>query len=210
MKLLLLGATGLVGDTALKLALASDAFSEVIAPTRTPLAPRAKLVNPVMSRLEDLAPHLAAYKPDAVICSLGTTIAKAGSKEAFRHVDYELPLAFGQAAHAAGVGTFAIVTFMGASADSRFFYGRTKGEVERDLQKVGLRSLTICRPNFIGGQRNEARPLEGAVIALLRLLAPILPKKYRVNPAEAIAEALLDAVVVARPGCRWINSEDMN
>ena len=210
MKLLLLGATGLVGDRALKLALAGDAFSEVIAPTRTPLAPRARLVNPVVSRLEDLLPHLAAYQPDAVLCALGTTIAKAGSKEAFRHVDYELPLAFGKAAQAAGVGTFAIVTFMGASADSRFFYGRTKGEVERDIQKIGFRSLTICKPNFIGGKRHEARPLEGAVIALLRLLAPILPRKYRVNPAEAIAAALLDAVVVARPGCRWINSEDMN
>ena len=210
MKLLLLGATGLVGDRTLKLALASDAFSEVIAPTRTPLAPRAKLANPVVSRLEDLAPHLATYQPDAVICALGTTIAKAGSKEAFRHVDYDLPLTFANAAHAAGIGTFAIVTFMGASADSRFFYGRTKGEVERDIQRIGLRSLTICKPNFIGGKRNEARPLEGAMIALLRLLAPILPKKYRVNPADAIATALLDAVTIARPGCRWINSEDMN
>ena len=210
MKLLLLGATGLVGDRALKLALASDAFSEVIAPTRTPLAPRAKLVNPVVSRLEDLASHLATYQPDAVICALGTTIAKAGSKEAFRHVDYDLPLTFANAARAAGIGTFAIVTFMGASADSRFFYGRTKGEVERDIQKIGLRSLTICKPNFIAGKRNEARPLEGAMIALLRLLAPILPKKYRVNPADAIAIALLDAVTIARPGYRWINSEDMN
>ena len=210
MKLLLLGATGLVGDRTLKLALASDAFSEVIAPTRTPLAPRARLVNPVVPQLEDLAQHLSTYQPDAVICALGTTIAKAGSKQAFRHVDYELPLAFGKAAHAAGVETFAIVTFMGASADSRFFYGKTKGEVERDMQKIGLGSLTICKPNFIGGQRDEARPLEGAVIALLRLLAPVLPKKYRVNPAEAIAAALLDAIVVARPGCRWIHSEDMN
>lgn len=31
---------------------------------------------------------------DAVICAIGTTIGKAGSKEAFRYVDYELPLAF--------------------------------------------------------------------------------------------------------------------
>ena len=210
MKLLLLGATGLVGDRALKLALASNAFSEVIAPTRKPLTPSAKLVNPVVLRLEDLASHLATYELDAVICALGTTIAKAGSKEAFRHVDYELPIAFGKAAHAAGVETFAIVSFMGGSTDSRFFYGRTKGEVERDIQKIGFRSLTICKPNFIGGKRNEARPLEGAVIALLRLLAPILPKKYRVNPADAIASALLDAVVVAKPGCRWIASEEMN
>ena len=62
---------------------------------------------------------------------MGTTRATAGSKQAFRHVDYELPLAFGQAAHAAGVETFAIVTAMAASANSFIFYSRTKGEVER-------------------------------------------------------------------------------
>jgi uncharacterized protein YbjT (DUF2867 family) len=54
MKLLLLGATGLVGSRTLKLALANHAFSEVIAPTRTPLAPGGRLVNPVGSPLEEL------------------------------------------------------------------------------------------------------------------------------------------------------------
>jgi uncharacterized protein YbjT (DUF2867 family) len=210
MKLLLLGATGLVGNRTLKLALSSDAFSEVIAPTRKPLAPNVKLVNPVRSRLEELAPALESYQPHAVICALGTTQAKAGSKEAFIHVDYELPIAFGKAAHAAGVQTFAIVTAMGASTDSRFFYPRIKGEVERDIGEIGFRSLTICRPSLIAGQRNEKRHAEGAVLKLARLLAPILPNKFRVNPAESIAGALLDAAVAATPGCRWIYSEEMN
>jgi uncharacterized protein YbjT (DUF2867 family) len=210
MKLLLLGATGLVGSRALKLALSSDAFSEVIAPTRQPLAPSNKLVNPVGSRLEELAPVVGSYKPHAVICALGTTRAKAGSKEAFHHVDYDLPIAFGKAAHAAGVETFAIVTAMGASTESRFFYTRTKGEVERDIREIGFRSLTICRPSLIGGGRNEVRRAEGAALTLARLLAPILPKKFRVNPADVIAAALLDAAIVAKSGCHWISAEEMN
>jgi hypothetical protein len=45
---------------------------------------------------------------------------------------------------------------------------------------------------------------------LLRFLAPILPKKFRVNPADAIAAALLDAVIVAKPGCRRIYAGEMN
>lgn len=210
MKLLLLGATGLVGSRTLKLALASNAFSEVIAPTRTPLAPNDRLLNPVAARLEELLPILMAYKPHAIICALGTTQAKAGSKQAFRYVDYELPIAFGKAAHAAGIGTYAIVTAMGASADSRNFYYRTKGEVERDIQKIGLRSLTISRPSLIGGERIEARVAERAALTVLRLLAPILPKKFRVNPAEVIAASVLDAVIAAKTGCHWIYAEDMN
>jgi uncharacterized protein YbjT (DUF2867 family) len=210
MKLLLLGATGLVGSRTLKLALSNDVFSEVIAPTRKPLAPRDRLVNPVASRLEELTPALTSYKLDAVICALGTTRAKAGSKEAFRYVDHELPIAFGKAAHTAGVETYAIVTAMGASEDSMSFYYRTKGELERGIKEIGFRSLTICRPSLIGGERNEARSAEGAALALARLLAPILPKKFHVNPADVIAAALLNAVIVAKTGCRWISAEEMN
>jgi len=210
MKLLLLGATGLVGSKTLKLALSSELVSTVIAPTRKPLAPSDRLVNPVGLDLEELIPTLMSYKPDAVVCALGTTQAIAGSKEAFRYVDYELPLAFGKAAYTAGVETYAIVTAMGASPDSMSFYYRTKGEVERDIQKIAFQSLTICRPSLVGGERNKARAAEGAVLGLLRFFAPILPKKLRINPADAIAAKLLDAVIVAKLGCRWINSQEMN
>jgi uncharacterized protein YbjT (DUF2867 family) len=210
MKLLLLGATGLVGSRTLKLALSNDAFSKVIAPTRKPLPLTERLVNPVGARLEELVPVLMSHKPDAVICALGTTRAKAGSKEAFRYVDYELPVALGKAAHAAGIETYAIVTAMGASPNSMSFYYRTKGEVETDIQAIGFRSLTICRPSLIGGERNEARAAEGAALTLLRLLAPILPKKFHVNPADVIAASLLDAITVAKAGCRWIYAEEMN
>lgn len=210
MRLLLLGATGLVGSETLALALANASISAVIAPTRKPLAPAAKLVNPIVSRLEDLLPDLPAFGPQAVICALGTTQAKAGSKEAFRHVDHELPVAFGKAAHAAGVETFALVSAMGASTDSRIFYTRTKGEVERDIQAIGFRSLTICRPSLIGGDRQETRHAEGLGLALTRLLTPVLPKRLRINPASTIAAALLGAVIEARPGSRWISSGEMN
>jgi uncharacterized protein YbjT (DUF2867 family) len=210
MKLLVLGATGLVGARVLARALADGAFTRVIAPARVELPPNEKLVNPVGARLEELVPAAMGEGPDAVVCALGTTIAKAGSKEAFRYVDYEMPLTFAKAAHAAGVGTYAIVTAMGASADSRSFYLRTKGEVERDLRAVGLRSLTICRPSLIGGERNETRAGESVALALFRLLGTILPKKLRINPADAIAASLLDAITAAKTGCRWIYSEDMN
>jgi uncharacterized protein YbjT (DUF2867 family) len=210
MRLLLLGATGFVGSSALKQALSNDAFSEVIAPTRKPLAPNARLVNPVMPRIEEFASALKSCNVDAVVCALGTTRAKAGSKQAFRYVDYELPVAFGKAAHGAGVGTYAIVTAMGASVDSMIFYSRTKGEVERDIRRIVFRSLTICRPGLIGGERNEARLAEKVALTLTRLLAPVLPRKLQVNPADTIAAALLDAVIDAKIGCRWINAEQMS
>lgn len=209
MNLLLLGATGLVGSKVLELALSNDTYTKVIAPTRTPLTPRDRLVNPMGPHLEELVPLLMSYRPDALICALGTTQAKAGSRQAFRHIDYELPIVVGKAAYSVGVETYAIVTAMGASATSASFYYRTKGEVERDLKAIGFRSLIICRPSLIGGKRNEARPLEQVALALVRFLSPILPRKFRVNPAEVIAATLIDAVNIPRPGVSRIYAEFM-
>jgi uncharacterized protein YbjT (DUF2867 family) len=70
MRLLLLGATGLVGRTVLSQALAKDAISEVVAPTRRPLVLQNKLVNPVNLRLDELAPRVKSWDVDAVICAL--------------------------------------------------------------------------------------------------------------------------------------------
>ena len=209
MRLLVLGATGLVGGAALKLALSNDAFSEVIAPTRAPLANAERLVNPVGPRLEDLLPTLMLDKLDAVICALGTTIAKAGSKEAFRYVDFELPVLFGKASRAAGARTYVLVTAMGADANSRIFYSRTKGEVEAAIQALDFPSLTICRPSLIGGERNEARAAEKAALTLASILSPVLPRKFRINPAERIAASLVNAAITARPGRHWIKSDSM-
>ena len=93
MKVLILGATGLVGHSALIQAVTSDVFTQVIAPTRKPLPRHSKLTNPVSEQLDRLLPEVVTWGVDAVICALGTTSAKADSKEAFRQVDYVLPLA---------------------------------------------------------------------------------------------------------------------
>jgi uncharacterized protein YbjT (DUF2867 family) len=125
-------------------------------------------------------------------------------------VDYILPLVFAKAAHAAGAETFALVSAIGAAPNSRFYYARSKGEVERDIQQIGFSSLTICRPSIIAGERSETRSAEGAGLAISRALASVLPKKFHVNPAPVIAAALLDSVLTARAGCRWTFAEELN
>lgn len=210
MRLLLLGATGLVGSSTLKLAVANPGISEVVAITRRPLPLQNKLVNPVCERIEGLARLARSWVVDAVVCALGTTKAKAGTKEALRHMGYDLPLVFAKECHAAGVEPYALVSAIGAFTTSMFFYAWTKGELERDIQQIGFRSLTICRPSIIAGPRNEIRNAERVALALSHLLAPVLPKKFHVNPAPVIATSLLNSVLAARPGSQWIFAEAMN
>ena len=209
MKVLILGASGLVGRNALEQTLAHPSVTEVVAPTRKPLPPRSKLTNPVAEKLDLLVPEVTTWRVDSVICAMGTTIAKAGSKEAFREVDYLLPLSFARRAHREGAETFALVSAIGASAESSFFYPRTKGEIERDIKLVGFRSLTILRPSIIAGKRDESRFAEGVALWLSRMLAPILPKKFHMNPATKIGAVLVESVVAGEPGCHYRYAESL-
>lgn len=209
MNLLLLGATGLVGKNVLAQALVDSTVTSVVAPTRRPLAPHPKLRNPVA---DSLASFLSDGFPDGidgVICALGTTIAKAGSKEAFREVDYQLPLSFAKSARDHNVGTFVLVTASTANASSSIFYSKTKGEVERDIERVGFPSLTIVRPGLIEGERDESRFLEDFGLRLLGILGPLVPKKMKINPAPVIAAACLNAFRAGKPGVHYCLAESM-
>lgn len=206
--LLLLGATGLVGGFALRQALASRSITRVVAPTRKPLPPHARLLNPQID-FHHLPADADWWRVDAVVCALGTTMAKAGSRAAFRHVDHDIPLQAARLARAQGARAFVLNSALGADPDSRVFYSRTRGELERDLRELSYPSLTLVRPGLIGGQRNEPRPAEQLGVRLSQWLAPVLPARYRVVPAERIAHHLLLAALAPAPGVRVLMPEEL-
>jgi uncharacterized protein YbjT (DUF2867 family) len=204
--LLLLGATGLVGGEVLRLALDDPRVSRTVAPTRRPLAPAARLENPVID-FDTLPTGAPWWTADAVVCALGSTIRAAGSQEAFRKVDRDYVIAIARLTRSRGVRAFALTSAIGANAGSRILYNRVKGEVEAGVDACGFPSLTIVRPGFIAGVRQESRPLEYAAVQVVRAVGPLLPRRWRVNPAEHIARALLDAAIRAETGRYIVTSE---
>ena len=204
--LLIVGATGLVGGFVLSLALKHPSVVKVVAPTRRALPPHPKLENPLVdfNALQVDAPW---WQVDAVICALGTTQRLAGSKDAFRRVDVEYPLAVARHAHAAGADVLALNSALGANASARSFYLRTKGEAENALRAVGFASLTIVHPGLIGGKREQFRLGERVAEVVLAILGPLVPRRYRTVPAERIAQALLNAALAAHAGCHVLESE---
>ena len=204
--LLLAGATGLVGQAVLRQSLADARISQVIAPTRRTLPMHPRLLNPLVdfSALPEDAPW---WRVDAVICALGTTIRAAGSQAAFRTVDHDYPLAVARLARRQGASAYVLTSATGANAASRVFYSRTKGELERDLQAMDFPSLTFVRPGLLGGKRELRRPLEHLGIKVLAAIGPLLPRRYRVVPADSVAAALLQAALEASAGLRIIESE---
>ncbi len=209
MRVMLAGATGLVGSRVLRLLLDDVRCTAVVAPGRRPLplaAPR--LLNPVLDfdRLPEDAPW---WQVDAAICALGSTLRQAGSREAFHRIDHDYPLAIAYAVRARGCAVFALNSAMGADPRSWFFYNRVKGELERDLRALGFASLALVRPGLIGGERAEPRPGERAAARVLGALAPVLPRAWRINPAGRIADALVEAALAPRPGVQMIGSAQL-
>jgi len=204
--LLLVGASGLVGQSVLRQALDHPDVAKLVAPTRRPLPPHPKLENPLVD-FDALPADAAWWAVEGVICTLGTTIKKAGSQPAFRKVDHDYPLAVAAQARRHGAVAYALTSSVGADAGSRTFYLRTKGETERALAALGFPSLTIVRPSFIGGERAERRTFEALGLRLFAAIAPLLPRRYRIVAAGDIARTLLEATLAARPGTHFIESE---
>lgn len=207
-KILLAGATGLVGSHVLELLLGDARFTRIVAPVRRPIPPAGKLVAPVVD-FDALPVDADWWDVDTVISTIGTTIRTAGSKQAFRKVDHDLSLAIARSARDRGASSCVVVTALGAAASSRFFYNRTKGELEEDLAKLGFPSLTFVRPSLIGGERPESRPLEKVSSLVLGALVVILPRSLRINPASRIAEAIVEAAATDRPGAHVVTSREM-
>ncbi len=198
--ILLIGSTGLVGRQVLRLALAHPEIDRIVTPVRSDLPPHPKVTAPRVD-FEHLPEEAPWWRADAVICTLGTTMRIAGSKEAFRRVDHDYVLQAATLARRAGTAVFALNSSVGADVDAGSFYLRVKGETERDLGALGFTSLTCVRPSLLdGGPRPDRRPAELAALMLARWLRPLIPRHYRAVRTDVVAGLLLKAALDAPPG----------
>jgi len=200
---LLAGASGLVGTCALDALLAAPDFGRVFAVTRRPLGrEHPRLANRIV-QFDRLEAQLKGITCHVALCALGTTIRQAGSQADFRQIDLDYVLAFARAAKAAQAQRFVVISSVGADADSKTFYLRTKGEMEEALAALGFASLDILQPSLLLGWRSQMRPLE----LLLRLIMPLVNpfllgarEAYRAVAAPTVGAAMLGATRSGRRG----------
>lgn len=207
---LVAGATGLVGQAVLARLLADKAYSTVhTVGRRTPARQHARLVVQVTDSFNEFnAPAV-----DDVFIALGTTIKVAGSREAFRAVDFDAVVAVARAARAAGATRLGVVSAMGADSRSPVFYNRVKGEMEDAVQGLGFETVVIARPSLLAGDRTALkqapRPGEKWALAAMTLFKPLVPNNYRAIPAADVAAALIAAVQLGQPGTRVLLSGEL-
>lgn len=200
---LLLGATGLVGGHALRLLARDGRWDRVVTLGRRPMAPASRRHEDHVVDFDRLDEYADLFACDDLFCCLGTTMSQAGSKEAFRRVDLEIPTEAARLAVAGGAAQGLLVSALGADPGSRIFYNRTKGEAEGAFRDVGFEAVQLVRPSLLTGDREQTRRGEQVAEAVLSALRPALAgplRRLRPTPAADVARALVAIAAAAPPG----------
>lgn len=206
---LIAGATGLVGSFLLDKLLASDRYTNVIGVSRSHMGVNHPKFSNIISDFHQLAQVLAGLKPDDVFCCLGTTMAKARSKEMFYEVDFHFPMSLARTTFGLGAQQYLLVSALGADRDSSIYYNRVKGEVEEAVCKVGFNTVHIFRPSLLLGPREEKRAGEDAAKWLYKVFSFAIPLKYKAISSEKVAEAMLSAARKEQQGIFFHESREM-
>ncbi len=200
---LVFGATGLVGSHLVQFLLLHPAYEKVVVFVRKPLPlEHQKLVQQIINfdKPESFR-HL--LKGDDLFCCLGTTMARAGSREAFFKVDFTYAYQAARMAADNKVNQLLLVSSVGASADSIFYYSRVKGQLENAVQKLKFWSIHIFRPSVLLGQRNENRfgeEIAGRLGRIIDRFTGGMLNQYRPIEADVVAKAMVSAAQGLKPG----------
>jgi uncharacterized protein YbjT (DUF2867 family) len=191
---IVIGATGLVGRELVRILLKDTRLEKVKLFVR-------RSVGLESNKLEE---HIVDFdRPDTwkklvtgdiLYSAMGTTLKAAGGKEAQYKVDYTYQYRMAKMAADNGIPEYVLVSAAGAHPNSKIFYSRIKGELERDVKKLPFETIHIIRPGMLAGGRIEVRSGEKLGIAVMSLLA-MIPGLSRLKPIEGkeVAQAMINA-----------------
>jgi uncharacterized protein YbjT (DUF2867 family) len=216
MKVLLFGASGMVGQSALREALADPGVERVVSVVRQPTgAADGKLRELVHAELANLAPiedQLAGF--DACLFCIGVSAAGM-SEAAYTRVTYDLTLAVATTlAQKNPQMAFIYVTGEGTDETERkrAMWARVKGRTENALRALPFRAAYMFRPGYIQprhGIRSKTR-LYRVFYAVMWPLYPILSRLIPriVTSSDRVGRAMLEAVRNGAPPI--VNTREIN
>lgn len=207
----LIGATGLIGSQLLSRLQNDDYVGSIRVLSRRPVELKGPKTNVKVVDFSDLGQfRRAIIGSDTVFCTVGTTRKKVdGDEEAYRKVDYDIPVNAARFCAETGCPRFLLVSSAGADSSSGSFYLKLKGEVEEDVKEAGVPSVSIFRPSILLGERNESRPLETVGKMLMKVFSFLLPSRMKPIGAGDVAAAMVRAAKQGREGFHIYQYQEM-
>ncbi len=192
---IVIGATGLVGSHLLQDLLKDKYFDKVIVLSRRTTGIKDGKLTEHIVNFDDVSSYQKLVKGDVLFSCMGTTIKKAGSKDAQWKIDYTYQLEVAEAARKNEVSSMVLVSSSGASSKSRIFYSRMKGELEEAIRKLNFSNYLIFQPSLLVGPRTEVRRGEQWGEKIAKVLMKVLPplRKYKPIHGAEVAQAMINA-----------------
>jgi uncharacterized protein YbjT (DUF2867 family) len=151
------GASGLIGNSCLRRLLVHQAYDKVISIGRGPI----KASHPKLIHYEVDMSHSDNYRHlmrgDDLFIAMGTTMKKAGSKEAFFAIDHDLIFNIAKTGSLQNMNQLIFVSSIGADSRSLIYYLKVKGQLEDDVRRLPYWGVHIMRPSLLLGHREEKR-----------------------------------------------------
>ena len=190
-KVILVGASGLIGNHLLSNLISSDDISEITLLVRNKIGISNPKVVELVINFDEINQYSSIITGDIIYCCIGTTKSKTPDATNYRRIDLEYPLNLAKI----GVSQFHIISSLGANSESKNAYLKLKGELEKELKKLNIQSLHIYQPSFLDGNRKENRPLEKIMLPIWKLINPLLLgpfENYRSIQASDVAKAMIN------------------
>ena len=189
-KAIILGATGLTGSHLLELLLNDSNYDAVKVFTRKKLSISHPKIEEHVVDLLKLSDHADKFTADVVFCCIGTTKAKTPNKELYRAIDYGIPVEAAKLCKQNFINSFIVISAIGANPQSKVFYNRLKGEMERDVLAQQIKHTHLLQPSLIVGNRNEKRIGEDLSKQFMKIVGFLIPPRYKMIEGKTIARAM--------------------
>ncbi|WP_281987899.1 nucleoside-diphosphate sugar epimerase [Aquimarina aggregata] len=191
---IILGATGLTGSILLKMLIADIRYHKIKLFSRKSCGITHPKIEEHLIDMLQLRDQAEKFTADEVFCCIGTTNAKTPNKELYHQIDYGIPVSAARLCKTNTINTLIIVSALGANPESRIFYNRTKGEMEKAVLEFDISKTHILQPSLIAGKRNEKRFGEYFFKIVMKIMNPLFLgplKKYRSIHPETIVSAMI-------------------
>jgi uncharacterized protein YbjT (DUF2867 family) len=210
MNALILGASGLVGHELLELLIMDSRFDKIDLLSRRELDLRETTVTNHVVDFDILSDLPVHHDIDVVFIAFGTTIKKAGTKTKQWKVDVDIPTNVMRMCHARGIKKCILISSLGVSKNSPFFYSRMKAQLDENARNIGFDTLVIEKPSVLDGPRLERRPGERMAVAIGHVFGKTgLFNSYRPIDAIDVAKTMIQGLIELQSGTREIRSGEI-
>ena len=201
------GATGLIGSKLIEYLKKDPGFVQVNLVVRSPIKLNAKKIKIHKINLFKKSEIFKTLKTSKVVfLSIGTTMSKVkGDIDRYERIDFGITKDVADSCKELGVDKLILVSSSGADLNSKSFYLKLKGKIEKYVSNINLKSVSIIRPSLLLGKRNEKRFGEKLAQIILPKISFLMPSKYKPISAEKVAKAMIQLSKTDSEGVKIFN-----